>query len=242
MRICERCQKKYFNTSNHQKYCFGCISIVRREYSNRWQKDWRRNNSEKARKLDRKNRIKYKNERNEYNREYYKKHGHTGIYKQRINKWWKEHPDKKKGYNKKYFQLHKRKLMLKRRDYLKMWRKKNKERLSFLAKEKLKTDLKFHLNRVMSKSIWEALKKKKAGRKWENLVGYSVGELAQHLEKQFTLEMSWKNFGKHWHIDHKIPKSWFGFTPEGLKQCWSLKNLQPLEKYKNLSKNNRYAD
>ncbi len=241
MKTCERCRKKYSNTSNHQKYCFDCIPIIRREYAKRWLKEWRQNNLEKAREKDRKNRIRYKDKRIKYNREYYKKQKDTEIYKKRMGKWWKKHPDKKRGYNKKYFQLHKKELTIKRRNYQKIWRRKNKGRLNFLAREKLKTDPKFHLNRIMSKAVWEALKEKKAGRKWENLVDYCLEGLIKHLEKQFTSKMNWENFGKYWQIDHKRPKSWFSFTPEEFKQCWSLKNLQPLEKHKNLSKNNHYA-
>jgi len=241
MKTCERCQNKYSNISNRQKYCFDCIPVIAREYSKRWQKRWRKNNLERAREKDRKNRIRYKDKRNKYSREYYKKHKDTEVYKKRINKWWKKHPNKKKEYNKKYFQLHKKELLIQRRGYQKVWRRKNKGRLNFFVRKKLKTDPKFHLNRIVSKAIWEALKEKKAGRKWESLVDYSLEDLIKHLEKQFTPEINWRNFGKYWQIDHKRPKSWFGFTPEEFKKCWSLKNLQPLEKYKNLSKNNHYA-
>jgi len=242
MELCKRCQKKYSPSGNHQKYCTDCALIASREYFNKRQKNWRKNNLEKAREKDRKYRIKYRDKRIKYNKEYYKKHKGTEVYEKRIKKWWKKHPDKKRLYNKKYFQLHKKRLLIKRRGYLKLWRRENRKRLSFLAREKRKTDPKFRLDRVVSKAIWEALKKRKAGRKWESLVDYSLEDLIKHLEKQFTSEMSWGNFGKYWHIDHKRPKSWFGSAPEDLKQCWSLRNLQPLEKHKNLSKNNHYAD
>jgi len=241
MKICKRCQKKYSPSSNYQKYCRDCASIISREYSNKWRKKWRKSNLEKAREKDRKYRIKYRDKRIKYSRKYYKKHKGIEVYENQIKKWWKKHPDKKKQYNKKYYQLHKEKLLIKRRGYLKLWRRKNRERLSFLAREKLKADPKFRLDRTVSKAIWEALKKRKARRKWETLVGYSLEGLMKHLEKQFTSKMNWENFGKYWHIDHKRPKSWFGSTSEDFKQCWSLKNLQPLEKYKNFSKHNRYA-
>jgi 5-methylcytosine-specific restriction endonuclease McrA len=54
--------------------------------------------------------------------------------------------------------------------------------------------------------------------------------------------MNWENYGSYWHIDHKIPISVFNFEkPEDydFKRCWNLKNLQPLEKFKNMSKGNR---
>lgn len=33
-----------------------------------------------------------------------------------------------------------------------------------------------------SKGIWECLKKKKAGRRWETIVGYTLEDLKNHLE------------------------------------------------------------
>jgi 5-methylcytosine-specific restriction endonuclease McrA len=74
-------------------------------------------------------------------------------------------------------------------------------------------------------------------------VGYTVGSLAKHLESQFDDKMSWNNYGKYWHIDHIIPKSWFSYEDvkdKDFQKCWALNNLQPLEAMKNLSKNNRY--
>jgi len=74
-------------------------------------------------------------------------------------------------------------------------------------------------------------------------VGYNVIQLMQHLEKLFQPGMTWDNYGE-WHIDHKIPASWFKYNnvdDKQFKQCWSLKNLQPLWRFENLSKNNKYA-
>jgi len=82
----------------------------------------------------------------------------------------------------------------------------------------------------------------KKGRSWQTLVGYTIDQLKRHLESKFQKEMSWKNHGTFWHIDHIIPKSVFNFeTPEDIdfKRCWSLDNLQPLEASENMRKNNR---
>jgi hypothetical protein len=77
------------------------------------------------------------------------------------------------------------------------------------------------------------------------LLDYSIQELKEHLEKQFSLEMNWNNYGNYWHIDHKIPCSWFHFKSiddYAFKICWGLDNLQPLKKDINLKKNDSYAD
>lgn len=92
----------------------------------------------------------------------------------------------------------------------------------------------------MSRGIYGAIRDKKAGRRWETLVGYSLDQLMAHLEKRFTPGMTWENYGNGgWHIDHIIPKAVFNYTApehEDFKRCWALKNLQPLWEPDNLSK------
>ena len=98
------------------------------------------------------------------------------------------------------------------------------------------------LNRSIKGEIWRCLKGSKAGRHWEDLVGYNLDQLKKHLEKQFNLDMTWENYGSYWHVDHKVPIAVFNFEkPEDIDfhLCWSLKNLQPLESKKNLSKQDK---
>jgi len=94
-------------------------------------------------------------------------------------------------------------------------------------------------------AIYKALRSNKAGRGWESLVGYTLDDLMGHLGKQFDDKMTWNNYGPYWHIDHRIPKSWFEYSsPQDLafKECWALKNLQPKEAFANLGKGNRFID
>jgi len=94
----------------------------------------------------------------------------------------------------------------------------------------------------MGTAIYNALKGKKAGRKWENLVGYTLEDLMKHLEKLFDENMNWKNYGNYWSVDHRKPRTLFHYTfPEDteFKKCWALKNLQPMEKIENIKKGNR---
>lgn len=100
----------------------------------------------------------------------------------------------------------------------------------------------FKLETSIKRSIRHCLKGAKAGRHWEDLVGYTGEELKEHLENLWLPSMSWENYGlKGWHIDHKIPESLWRYTkPEDseFKQCWSLANLQPLWAKDNLKKSN----
>ncbi len=88
-----------------------------------------------------------------------------------------------------------------------------------------------------------ALKGKKAGCKWEKLVGYTLADLMAHLEAKFADGMTWENYGE-WHIDHIKPRSMFSYAaptdPEFL-ECWALSNLQPLWELDNLRKGAKYV-
>lgn len=93
----------------------------------------------------------------------------------------------------------------------------------------------------MSSGIKNSLKSGKNGRRWEQLVGYTVKELMEHLERQFLAGMSWDNRGD-WHIDHIVPISSFNFdTPDcdDFRRCWALSNLRPLWAGDNIRKNGK---
>lgn len=98
------------------------------------------------------------------------------------------------------------------------------------VRKRYRQDPAYAVHMRMASAVHQALRKKKAGRKWEALVGYSLSELVRHLERQFLPDMSWGNMGE-WHIDHIIPKSSFQYEsdqdPE-FRACWALTNLRPL--------------
>ena len=50
--------------------------------------------------------------------------------------------------------------------------------------------------------------------------------------------MTWDNYGPYWHLDHRIPRSWFNDSQ--FNECWKLDNLQPKVATENLIKGNRY--
>lgn len=109
-------------------------------------------------------------------------------------------------------------------------------------KLKRKKNPKLKLNDNISQAIWFALHGKKSGRHWGKLVGYTIAQLKKHLEKRFTQDMNWENYGTFWEVDHIIPQSVFNFLGAediDFKRCWSLKNLQPLEKSKNRRKSDK---
>lgn len=113
------------------------------------------------------------------------------------------------------------------------------------AAKRWETSPQYRIRSMMSSGIRSALKKRgtsKANRTWTRLVDYTLTELCEHLERYFTSDMTWENYGSYWHIDHIRPQSWFRYEttddPE-FKLCWALSNLQPLEARINMSKGNR---
>jgi len=121
----------------------------------------------------------------------------------------------------------------------------NKKILKYYNKyqsERLKTDIKFRLNRNVGRLIRKNLKGNKAGRRWESLVNYTLNDLIKKLKKTLPKGYIWQDYliGKL-HIDHIIPISAFNFTrPEhtDFKRCWALSNLRLLPAKENLIKHN----
>lgn len=121
------------------------------------------------------------------------------------------------------------------------WRAENPEKFKEncrKADKKRRNTPKGKLAINISSAISHSLNGAKAGRHWENLTGFTLNQLQIHLEKFFSPDMTWDNYGK-WHIDHKIPIAVFNFDkPEDIdfKRCWALENLQPMWAKENMSK------
>lgn len=136
------------------------------------------------------------------------------------------------------------------KSFAKAYRNENKRHLQKLnnlwKKNQRKNNPFYRLNDYIRREIWFSLNKQKNNMHWEGLVGYTLEDLKQHLEKQFKDGMNWNNYGPYWHIDHRIPQSWFSFESyedKGFKECWSLDNLQPKKAYENRNiKKNKYTE
>ena len=189
---------------------------------------------------------KNKKERLEYNRQWRIKHPEC------MQNWRAKHKKEQVEYARQQYINHREKYLkysqqyyIKHPEYAQKWRTKYPEKYKITYKKagaKRRSTPKGKLNNNISCRIYCSLKNSKAGRHWEDLVGYTINQLKSHLERQFTPEMSWGNYGSCWSIDHIIPISRFNFEkPEDLdfRRCWTLKNLQPLEAKQNKSKNNK---
>lgn len=105
-------------------------------------------------------------------------------------------------------------------------------------RDRYNSDPAWRISAHMRVMMYRALRSKKAGRSWRDLVPYSLPELMDHLERQFLPGMTWENCGK-WHLDHKIPRKYFQIKSEkdvAFKASWALDNLQPLWAIDNIRK------
>jgi hypothetical protein len=148
---------------------------------------------------------------------------HVTSIKKRNQKWAEENRDKSRAIKQKWHNDNIEFVRSRAREYSREQRKDPSKRIS----------------RNLSKAIWQSLNGKKGGKTWLSFVDFTVETLQLHLENKFKPGMTWDNYGRHWHVDHIKPLSWFDLETE-FKDAWCLENLQPLEATLNLSKNNRY--
>ena len=207
-----------------------------------YMKEWRLINKEKLKEYNKNYRLKNK----DYIKQYQLRNKEK--LKEYKKQWYHDNKEHKKQYNKQWNidnKEHRKQYHRENREHIRQRKKQhyqeNKEYCNQYNKQKYKTDLKYNLNDRMSRAIRLSLKGNKAGRKWEDLVGYTVEDLKKRLESTLPAQCTWRGFldGKL-HIDHIIPKSVFNYSkPEHIdfKNCWSLSNLQLLSAEENLRKN-----
>jgi len=110
----------------------------------------------------------------------------------------------------------------------KQWREKN-------ADYKKQPHIKIKENiRSRIKSFLKEIKKKESTTKY---LGCTQNFFKNWLEYQFDSNMNWENYGSYWHMDHVIGCNNFETDEESLKQCFHWSNTRPLEKKRNISKN-----
>jgi len=185
--------------------------------------------------------YKDKEKEKQHSKEYYWKNKEK--IQQRCKRYRQKNKEKIRLKNKEWYQKNKDRIAQWQKEYNKEHRKERNQYNNEYYHKHRKTDVKFRLNDSIRTYVCRSLKGKKAGRKLREILEYSTNDLIKHLEAQFDENMSWDNYGSYWEVDHKKPIYLFNFTsPEDLefKECWALKNLQPMEKIANRKKGNRY--
>jgi len=152
--------------------------------------------------------------------------------KEYMKNWRLKNRDKIKEYMKKYRRNNKEKISKTTKIYyqnhinqIRNWKKKyifqkRKKNLFF----KILTNLRTRINQALNRNS-------KKGYTLE-LLGCSIKQLKEHLQKQFKKGMTWKNWGirkGNWHIDHIRPCRSFNLQKKSeQKKCFNWQNLQPL--------------
>ena len=211
--------------------------IKNREKILEYHKKYREENKEKC--LDRTK--KWRKENLEYCNEYGKKYSSEN--REHKLEYAKEHREEKRILDKQYRIEHKKESS----EYGKLYRATHKDEIlqrnSKNKNKRYKTDLKYNINCKVRVGVTTSLKGNKDGQHWEDLVGYTSGDLIKRLKQTIPKGYTWEDYLKgKLHIDHIIPMSVFNFTlPEHIdfKRCWSLGNLQLLPASENISKSNK---
>lgn len=144
--------------------------------------------------------------------------------------WQLDNPEKQLGYAKKCRQTKKYKINARKR------RKKQYDEKYGMGKDPIFT-LKILLRNRLKNALKNGFKKGKT----LEMLGCSVEDFKLYLEKKFTPEMNWENYGSYWELDHIKPCDAFDLSKlEEQNKCFIFTNIQPLEKIKNRIKSNKY--
>ena len=107
-------------------------------------------------------------------------------------------------------------------------------------RKRRKEDINFRIKSNIRSRIGHELRKANISRKGKiKYLDIEMETYRKWLESQFDENMSWKNYGKYWHIDHVVPCAAFKFKDEeddAIYECFNWKNTRPLYGPENSSK------
>jgi hypothetical protein len=136
--------------------------------------------------------------------------------------------------SKKYRDKNKDKLNAQSREYHKKNSTEINKRRVKNAKEQYHSDplykLSVNMRNLIRKSVTSCYGKK--AKKTNEILDCTFEEFKIHIEKQFTSEMSWENYGSYWEYDHIVPLS-SAKTDSNVIALNHYTNFQPLEVYIN---------
>lgn len=214
------------NKDGKDNHCIDCNkakNAEQKEIKAERMKKWRAKNPEYMKIYGQSEKSK------EYHKKYYKEN--SQLYKDRKKEWRINNPEREKEARIKYIEENKEKV----NEYHRKWKE-----------EKRKIDINYKLQSNLSRRIRYELNTLLKGKKTKrtlHYIGCTIEELKEYLQKGFTQEMSWENYGTLWHIDHIIPCAAWNFTSDFESNCcWNYRNLRPMLASENQSKHDKYDD
>jgi hypothetical protein len=152
-----------------------------------------------------------------------------------------DHRTEKVAYDKQYYQNNRAKRLAYRKQYYqnnrakrlayrKQYRENHKIEIATQKRNRFYNDIDYKLKTLIRCRIKQSIKNNKQYKHSIDLLGCSIEEVREHIERQFQQGMNWDNWSVHgWHIDHIIPLSYFDFSdPEQQKRACHYTNLRPL--------------
>ena len=147
------------------------------------------------------------------------------------------HVEERLAYGRAYREKHRERVQQQTRE----WKRKNKKHLSEVERQRRASDPQYRLRVNLRNRISGLLRGKRRAATSVELVGCSVEQLKQHLERQFRPGMSLENYGL-WEVDHIVPCARFDLTCARQQHaCFHFTNLQPLWASENARKRDRYV-
>ena len=236
--ICNKCNtekpltSEFFKPEKRVKtgftvICKNCYSLMAKERRQKNHALYLQKEAEKRRTT----------EYQKYHKDYYKKNDE--IIKQRSRNSYYDDPEPFKQRSKEQ----KTRMGAEYKKYQKEYRIKNRLALNAQRLRRLRSDVCFRLRNNLGNSIRKGLKGLIKKSHTVDYIGCSFESLKEHIENQFTPEMTWENHGTYWHIDHIIPCAAFDFSIDNeIKKCFHYENLRPLKASDNVSRQDKMPD
>lgn len=246
-KICKDCKKEmsldcfYFSKAKgrHWNRCKACYAVYRKPLT----ASYAQRNPDKIKESNRKQGVKNREKNRAYAKEYHLKNRERGLEERR--EWYKRQDREKQLQQRRdWYRQNKERHSIARDKYA----IENKDRLSAARRkwenERLDTDIDYRLRKTLASRIRAVVKGiYKKDKSVVDLIGCSVEEFKIYIENQFQEGMTWENWCfTGWHIDHKIPLSWFNLENENCRSlAFHYTNMQPLWAAENLDKKNFYS-
>ena len=127
-------------------------------------------------------------------------------------------------------------------DRCKKYKFQNSEKINEHIKNRMKTDLTFKLANYMRNRLYKAYKAQNVMKtnKTFDLLGCSHSFFKNWITHQLYGNMTKRNYGSVWQIDHCLPIPSFNLLDENdMKECFNWINLRPMYSTENNSKNDK---
>lgn len=231
----KKCSKCGADTDSRRGTCKSCWAAYMR--------DWWARNPEKAKAArDRKKRTGQKQEADRRRRE-----RHPERIRETQRRCEAKKPELYKATKKAHYQANKEKILAQCKAALARRRAADPEgyrrkKAEYAAKQRREDPQRLIYGR-MGSLVRQHMKKQgrdtksKAGRRWEELTGYTVVELIAHLERTIPAGYVWADYlSGVLEVDHIIPDADFRYETvddAGFKRSWALSNLRLLTAVEN---------